>query len=142
MKRVFVGLLLFMFTILSSEGQWYVRQYNVTNINQLTKPQLELSLVQTKTNLLTSASISGMGVLGWAILTYAHVAVLGSYICTGIVIGGAVFSIGYMERIGRIKSAIKRNYPSSSGSISISPAIIKNNYAHTYSSGIALTFSF
>lgn len=141
MKKVIAGLFLFMLTLLSAEGQWYTRQYNVSDINQLSKPQLELSLVHAKTNLLTSASVSGMGVIGWVILSYAHTGIIGSYICGGIFIGGAVFSIGYIERIAKIKSAIRRNH-SSAGSVSIAPAIIKNTYTRTCSAGVALTYNF
>lgn len=141
MKKVIAGLFLFMLTLLSAEAQWYTRQYNVTDINQLSKPQLELSLVNTKSDLVESAAVAGAGAIGWGLLNYARVAIIGSYVCAGVFAGGVIFSIGYIERIAKIKSAIRRNYPSA-GSISIAPAIIKNTYTRTCSAGITLTYNF
>jgi hypothetical protein len=142
MEKALFGLSLFILTFLNAEGQWYAKQYNVQDINQLTKPQLEISLAQTKEYLLTASLVSGMGVIGWAILGYSHIAIIGSYICAGIFAGGAIVSIGYMQRIGAIKSALRRNYPSLHGSISISPALIKNNSTRNICSGISLTYNF
>jgi hypothetical protein len=59
----------------------------------------------------------------------------------GIFAGGAIASIVYMGRIGSIKTAIRKNYPSL-GSVNISPALLLNNYTKQFSPGLRLTYIF
>jgi len=141
MRRVIFGLILFLMAFLNAEGQWYERQYHVSDINQLSKAQLELSLVKTKSDILTAGLVGAVGGISWALLRIAHEAIITSYICAGVFVGGAIVSLACLQRITKIKSTIKRNYPASA-SLSISPALILNKYSGSYCSGISLTFSF
>jgi len=56
---IFFYLLLIFSCIIS--GQWYVKRYQVTDINQVTKEQLEESLQDSKRNLLYSGIVVGTG---------------------------------------------------------------------------------
>lgn len=141
MKKTIVAFCFFIAAFLSSYGQWYERQYNVSDINQLSKGQLELSVILAKNNLLTAGFVSGMGAIGWTLTSLANMSVIGTGICAGVFVGGAITGIVYMQRIGKIKSTIRRNYPASA-SLNISPALILNKYSGSYSSGISLTFEF
>jgi len=140
-------------------GQWYVKKYQVSDINSMTKPQLEESLVNTKSDLLISGGIAGLGGIMIVIFNYLKpgmsddpsfieqligdqgVNKVGVAVGFGFLAGGTVASIVYLGRIGSIKSAIRRNYPFD-GSLSISPDIIKNRYSSLTSPGIRLTYSF
>jgi hypothetical protein len=141
MSRVVFGLLLFLLAFLNAEGQWYERQYHVTDINQLSKAQLELSIVKTKNDILTASLVGAVGGISWALLRIAHEAIITSYVCAGVFVGGAIVSLAYLQRITKIKSTIKRNYPASA-SLSISPALILNKYSGNYCSGISLKLNF
>jgi hypothetical protein len=141
MKRIIFGFCLFMLTLFSSYGQWYERQYNVTDINQLSKAQLELSIEDAKNNILTSSLVGGVGGIGWLILNLAHEVIIASYICAGVFVGGAVVSFAYWKRIVKIKSTIRRNYPATA-SLNISPSLILNKYSGVYCSGISLKLNF
>jgi len=141
MKKVVLGIFLFMIAFLNAEGQWYERQYHVSDINQLSKAQLELSIADAKKNILTSSLVGGVGGIGWLILNLAHEAVVTSYVCAGVFVGGAVVSFAYCQRIVKIKSTLKRNYPALAN-VNISPAVIINKYSGLYSTGITLTYTF
>lgn len=141
MKKTIVAFCFFMATLLSSYGQWYERQYNVTDINRLSKIQLELSIEDAKNNILTASLVGGVGGIGWLILHLSHEAVLTSYVCAGVFVGGAVVSFAYCQRIVKIKSTLKRNYPALAN-VNISPSMIINKYSKLYSTGITLTYTF
>jgi hypothetical protein len=142
MKKVVFGIFLFIIAFLNAEGQWYLKQYHVSDINQLSKAQLELSIVKAKNNILTASLVGGIGAISWWLLRTANEAIITSYVCAGVFVGGAIVSLIYLQRIAKIKTALKINYPTAPGSISISPAVIKNSYTQTFSSGISLTFTF
>jgi hypothetical protein len=72
MKRTILILCMSIISILNSNGQWYVRQYHVNDIDLLTKEQLETSLRQSKRDLLTSGGIAGVGGLVFIIYRYAR----------------------------------------------------------------------
>jgi hypothetical protein len=71
MKKTILILCMSIISILNSNGQWYVRQYHVNDIDFLTKEQLETSLRQSKSYLLISGGIAGFGGLVFIIYKYA-----------------------------------------------------------------------
>jgi hypothetical protein len=158
-KKLIVSCL-FLISFINSYGQWYVKQYNVTDINFLSKDQLEVSLFDSKNYLLYSGCVVVLG--GLVILagesTLHHGLdenpsiiefLLGSefmgntyiVIGAGLLVGGTIASIAYIDRIGRIKSVINKNYPSV-GSLNISPTIILNSYTRSYFPGFTLIYNF
>jgi hypothetical protein len=144
---------------LSSHGQWYVKRYNVNNINLLSREQLNESLKESRTELLYSGIISAGGVgvffagryLPYEITDESSVIeqlfgekgmkkvlmVTGA----GIAAGGAIAAVVCLGRIGRIKSVINEYY-SLTGPFEVKPAVIVNSDMHTYCPGITLTCYF
>ena len=158
MKKSILILSVLLFSFNNSYGQWFVKKYQVSDINQLSRSQLEESLENTKGNLLTSGVIAGIG--GSICLVSAFSAwsfedpsffeqLIGdkgmSDILTGVGIsflaGGTIAAIGYMDRKGKIKSAIQRNFPPTT-SFRISPKMILNNYTASYGMGLSITYNF
>ena len=140
-------------------GQWYVKKYQVSDINSLTKTQLEESLKNAKSDLLISGGIAGLGGVMIVIFKYLKPGMsddpsvieeligddgmnkIGMAVGFGFLAGGIVASIVYSGRLGSIRSAIRRNYPYD-GSLSLSPGMIINRYSRITSPGIKLTYSF
>jgi hypothetical protein len=159
MKKVIISTILLLILFINLSGQWYVKKYHVTDINFLTREQLEESLANSKTGLKTAGIIAGTGgvfFLGFKylrpgmsddpsiieqILGDEGVNKVGMITGIGILIGGSIAGIVYLGRIGRIKSVINRNYPSV-GSLDISPTIILNGYTRSSSPGFMLTYNF
>jgi hypothetical protein len=159
MKKVIILTFLLLISFINSSGQWYVKKYQVTDINFLTREQLEESLANAKTGLKTAGIIAvtgGVFFLGFKYLRPGMsddpsvieqllgddgVNMVGMIICGGVLIGGTIASITHLGRIGRIKSVINRNYPSS-GSLNISPTIILNSYTRSSSPGLRLIYNF
>jgi len=158
MKKVFLVTFLLLISFINSLGQWYVKRYQVTDINLLTRGQLEESLVHSKTGLKLAAGFAGTGGAIFLICKYLHPGMsddpswieqllgdegvddVGMIIGAGTFIAGSIASIVCLGRIGTIKSVISRNYPSF-GSVNISPAIILNRFTRSYCSGFSLTYS-
>ena len=146
-------------SILSSNGQWYVKQYHVNDINFLTKDQLEASLRKSKKDLFTSGVITGAGGLVFIIYKYAKPGIsddpswfeeligdegvnkIGMTAGAIILIAGTLTSICHLGKIVRIRSAIGRNYPSI-GLLNISPTIRLNGITRSYYAGFSLTYNF
>ena len=159
MKKSIIVSCLLLLSFINSNGQWYVKKYNVTDINFLSREQLEESLGKSKNALLFSGCIAGSGGLFMILSIYVHPGMsedpsvfeqlIGDkgidnillYAGAGMLVGGTIASIVYLGRVGRIKSVIKKNYPSV-GSLDISPAIILNSYTRSYSPGFTLTYNF
>ena len=159
MKKVIISTILLLILFINLSGQWYVKKYHVTDINFLTREQLEESLANSKTGLKTAGIIAGTGgvfFLGFKylrpgmsddpsvieqLLGDEDVNKVGMITGIGILIGGSIAGIAYLGRIGRIKSVINRNYPSV-GSLDISPTIILNGYTRSSSPGFMLTYNF
>lgn len=160
MKKIIIVSCFLLISFINSYGQWYVKQYNVTDINFLSKDQLEVSLYDSKNYLLYAGCVVVLG--GLVILagesTLHHGLdenptiiefLLGSefmgntyiVIGAGILVGGTITSIALLSRIGRIKSVINQNY-TSVGSLNISPTIILNNYTRSSCPGLTLTYNF
>jgi hypothetical protein len=155
-------LYVFFFALISVNnifGQWYVKKYQVSDINSLTKTQLEESLEKSKSDLFISGGIAGLGGVMIVIFKYLKPGMsddpsfieeligdeginkIGMAFGFGFLAGGTVAGIVYIGRIGSIKSAMRRNYPYN-GSLSISPDLILNRYSRIASPGIRLTYSF
>ena len=158
-RRIILIAFLASVSFVSTNGQWYVKKYNVTDIDFLSREQLDESLKESKTDLLYSGiiSVSGAGVfLAGRYLPY-EIDDESSFIeqllgekgmknilmvtGAGMVAGGAVVSIVYLGRILRINSVINE-YFSFNGSIKISPSIIIDYEKQSFSPGIALTYNF
>jgi len=159
MKKVILVTFLMLVSLFNSSGQWYVKKYQVTDINSLTSGQLEESLANSKTGLKSAGIIAGTGGVFFLGFKYLRpgmsddptvieqllgdngVNMVGMIISGGILIGGTIASITYLGRIGRIKSVIHRNYPSF-GSLNISPAVILKSNMRTPCPGFRLTLNF
>jgi hypothetical protein len=159
MKKVVIVLILLSVTFNISFGQWYVKRYQVNDINSLTKTQLEESLATSKKDLLTIGGIAGFGGILFVVFKYLKPGMsddpsfieqllgdkgvndVGIGIGIGMLAGGTVASIVYIGRIGSIRSAINRNYPSY-GLFKVSPAIILNTYTRSSFPGLKLAYNF
>lgn len=159
MKKVIFVLLLFIILSVNSFGQWYNKKYFASDINALTKDQLDESLKNTKTDLAVSGAVAVAG--GLLIITGIYLPyqesedptfweqLLGPKgmntlsIVSGVILlaGGTVATLVYLGRLGLIKSTIKKNFPET-GSLNFFPKIMFNNYTRTYSAGFSLTFNF
>jgi len=160
MKKIIIVTSFLVISSLSSYGQWYVREYNVYDINLLSKEQLEESMQSTKRDLLYSgvfAGIGGLTILGGTVTLNNGLdedasfieQLLGSkfmgktYIVAGagMVAGGIITGIIYLGRFGKIRSTINNIYPSA-GSLNVSPLLILNSYTKSYCPGFTLTYNF
>jgi hypothetical protein len=157
-KMVLIAYLIFV-SCFNSYGQWYVKKYNVSDIDFLSREQLEESLKTSKSDLLYSGiiSVAGGGVfLAGRYLPYEiddESSIIEQLLGekgmkkilmvsgAGMVVGGAVAGIVYLGRIGRIKSVINK-YFTSAGSLNISPTIIVNYHDQVVCPGFTLTYNF
>jgi hypothetical protein len=62
MKRVLVLMSAMLFLAFSVNAQWYYNSYNVSNINDLNKAQLDLSLTKANQSVKTGQIMTGIGV--------------------------------------------------------------------------------
>ncbi len=114
MKQIVFTIYFLLILRVSSHAQWYVKKYNVTDIDFLSREQLTGERGMKDLLMVTGA---------------------------GIVVGGAIAVIIYLGRIGKIKSVINEYY-SCTGPLKLSPAIIVNYDNQTFCPGITLTFNF
>jgi hypothetical protein len=159
MKKVIISAFLLLIYVINSSGQWYVKKYQINDINFLSKVQLEESLQNSKNKLLFAGCTVTMGGAAFLISKYLKpgmsddptvieqllgddgVNKVGMITGAGLIIWGSIASIVHLGRIGRIRSVINKNYPSV-GSLEISPAIILNGYARSFCAGFSLNYSF
>jgi hypothetical protein len=159
MKKTAIVSFLLLVSFFNSYGQWYVKRYNVSDINFLSGKQLEESLEKSKDDLTTSCCIAGVGGIMMVVFKYIHPGLgedptfieeligdegmnkIGFYAGVGLLTGGTIASIVYLGRIGSIRSVINRNF-SPPGSLHLSPAIILNTYTRSYRPGFTLTYNF
>jgi len=159
MKKVIISAFLLLIYVINSSGQWYVKKYQITDINFLSKVQLEESLQNSKNKLLFAGCTVTMGGAAFLISKYLKpgmsddptvieqllgddgVNKVGMITGAGLIIWGSIASIVHLGRIGRIRSVINKNYPSV-GSLEISPAIILDGYARSFCAGFSLNYSF
>jgi hypothetical protein len=159
MTKIAIVLFLLSVSFNISFGQWYVKRYQVNDINFLTKTQLEESLATSKKDLLTTGGIAGFGGILIVVFKYFKPGMsddpsfieqllgdkgvndIGIGLGIGMLVGGTIASIVYIGRIGSIRSAINRNYPSY-GFFKVSPAIILNSDTRSSFPGFRLTYNF
>jgi hypothetical protein len=159
MKKVVISTFLLLILFINSSGQWYLKKYQVTDINSLSRDQLEESLLSSKSSLLTSGIIAGTGGAVFLIFKYLApgmsddptileqilgdkgVNKVGMVTGVGILIGGSIASIAYLGRIGRINSVLRKNYPHF-GSLDISPSIVLSRINRSSYPGLRLTYNF
>jgi hypothetical protein len=158
MKKLLIVSLLFI-TLANSFGQWYVKKYNVNDINLLKENELNESLKDAKTGMLVSGIVAGMGGLTMVLFKYGKpgmsedpgvieqlmgdegVNTAGFYTGAAILAGGAIASIAYLGRIARINSVMKKKYPAF-GELNMSPAGVYNSSTKSFSPGFTLTYKF
>ena len=137
MKKVTIVIFLMFISFINSYGQWYVKKYQIIDINFLSKVQLEESLQNSKNKLLFAGCTAAMGGAAFLIFKYLKpgmnddptvieqllgdegVNKVGMITGAGLLIWGSIASIVHLGRIGRIRSVINKNYPSV-GSLEIS----------------------
>jgi len=160
MKRITILFSLASLTFISTFGQWYYDSYGVTDINMLSLEQLDEALGNTKSDIGKAGAftIAGGLIIGVGYYTlYQGLGedptfleeLLGSrvmgktyIVCgAGLFVAGTIWSISDLGRIARIKSVRNRNYPLT-GSLSISPVFIRNDYLRSASPGIAVIIDF
>ena len=141
-----------------SQAQWYYKQYQVKDMNQLNLPQLNESLKTAKNNVLGSGLTAVFGgclfLLGKnSMVTLDNPTLLEQLIgekgmndiCAGVgaalFVGGTIAFFGYLERVGHIKTAIRQNFPIT-GSLHLSPGIFYNNYTASYRMGVSVAYNF
>lgn len=145
----------------SAQGQWYVKKYNVSDIDYLTREQLEESIQSSKVGAYASLGVMGIGGLVVLIESFFPYSMEDDDNVTffeellgekgihkvniaagvGISAGGAIASIVFLERFGTLKSVLKRNFPVS-GSLNLSPALIMERTTHSLYPGVTVTFNF
>jgi hypothetical protein len=160
MKKIFQAALLFALSLTNSYGQWYFKEYGVSDINGLSKEQLETSLGDTRTALLAAGGITVIG--GLLILagniTLKHgldedatilEEILGAefmgktylVLGTGSVAGGVVTGLVFFIRHERIKSVMNRNY-GFEATLNISPSVITTGITRSSALGMTVTIEF
>ncbi len=157
MKKLILTTFLLSILCFRSYGQWYEKKYSVTDINLLSRDQLEESLKESKTDLLYSGVVSAAG---------AGIFVAGRFLPyeindessffeqligergmkkvmmatgVGIAAGGLVAGIVYLGRIGKIKSVINE-YFASGARLIVSPDVLI--YGQSPVAGFSVTLSF
>ena len=159
MKIIILVSCLFLNPFVQAFGQWYVKKYNVTDIKLLTREQLEESLGNSKRGLLYSGIVAGIGGIGMLAIKYGDpvpsedptffeqvvgekgMNALGTVFCAGLLAGGIISSFAYTGRIVRIKSIIRKNFPSV-GNLDISPNLIFISHKESYQPVLTLTYNF
>jgi hypothetical protein len=158
MKKILIVTCLFIISFFNSYGQWYNKKYHVSDINLLTKEQLDESLSNSKNGLLISGFVAGIGGVAFLITRYMPQPIedptfieqligdegmntIYQGISAGLFVGGTIAIMAYLGRNARIKATIKKNYPKL-GSLNISPTLLLNNHKVFYHPGITLTYNF
>jgi hypothetical protein len=153
--------LFFLLLIICSEanGQWYVKKYNVQDPNMLSREQLDSSYKSFKSGGYTWLGVTAVGGLGFLMFKYLKpgmsddpgiiqqllgdegVNKVGQYVCVLLAGAGLVGSLVHLARCEKIKNILRNNFPASE-TFRISPALIPNSYARTYTPGVTLSFRF
>ena len=159
MKKKFMVSCLLIIGAANLYGQWYEKKYNVSDINLLSRDELEESYIQSKNDFLISGIVAvtggvitvlfrygkpGMsedpGVIG-LLLGDEGVNTAGFYFGLGLLAGGTIAGTYFLGRMGSIKSAIRRNY-ASIDRFNISPSAIFNGCTKSFIPGFTLTYNF
>lgn len=160
MKKLIILSGLLVICAINAYGQWYVKKYDVTDIDYLTQQELEESIQDSRLGVYGSLVVMGMGgatVLIERFFPYEeddenvtliesilgekgmHKATIAGGV--GLSIIGAGVGIAYLGRLGTLKSTLRRNFPSE-GSLSLSPSLILERTSHQLYPGVTLTYNF
>jgi hypothetical protein len=158
MKKILLISLLVLTPFLRSNGQWYTKQYQVSDINSLTQEQLSESLIKSRSGLLVSGCVFGTGGVIYLLFRYLRPGMsddpsffeeligdegvnnIGMAVGIMTMTAGVISSVVYLGRIGRIKSTISRNYLATY--LKISPAMYVSRNSRTACPGLTLTLNF
>ena len=117
---------LFLISCLQVSGQWYVKKYQVNDINLLTQNQLEESLLESKTSLLLSGAVTAVAGLSFVYFKYWEpgvpenptlveellgddgVNMVGVALSAGVAVIGTISCIVSIGRSGTIRSTLKK----------------------------------
>ncbi len=159
MKKLLFVLVALLVLGLNSSGQWYQKKYNVNDINQLTRDQLQESLANTKTALIFSSLIAGFGGVLFVVCKYLKPGMgedpgwleqligddgmnkIGMGLGIGLFAGGGIATMVHLERNSKIKAALRSNYPPAAY-LKISPLMVSVNKCQSLSPGVRFTFNF
>lgn len=139
-------------------AQWYVKKYQVQDINLLTRSQLDESLKTAKNDLLVSGVVAGLGGCIFILSKYSMwtsddpspleqligekgMNDLYAGIGIGMMAAGTIAFFGYLERTKNIRTVIHRNFPTL-GTLHLSPKINYNRYTASGNLGLTLTWNF
>jgi hypothetical protein len=159
MKKVIIILSLLLLSFTNSYGQWYVKKYHKSDINLLSKEQLQESLESSRKGILYSGLTAGMGTLIYVLgknklfdlpenptfveqlLGRNGINALTAGVGAALFAGSAISAISYMKRTGKIKTALSKQRQSF-GSVYIAPKIFTNDHLESYQIGVSLTYHF
>jgi hypothetical protein len=159
MKKLLIFISLLLAAMFNSYGQWYVKKYQVSDINFLSEQQLNESLENSKKNLLASGIVACMGGCIFLVSQYGSLEPddnptfveqligekgmnkIAEVTGAGLLAGGSIATAGYLVRIGKIRSVINKKFPEV-GSLKISPGIILNSHSELYHLGVFISFNF
>ena len=159
MKKLIIILILLLISFTNSYGQWYVKKYQVSDINLLSREQLLESQVNSRNGILYSGLVGGMGALVYVLgknklfdlpdnPTFLEQLIgrngmnnISAGIGALLFAGSAISAISYMERAGKIKTALYKK-GQSSGSVYIAPKVFSNDLLKSYQIGVSLTCNF
>lgn len=159
MKKIIIILSLLLISFINSYGQWYVKKYQVSDINLLSREQLQESLESSRKGILYSGLVGGMGALIYVLgknklfdlpdnptfveqlLGRNGINNLTAGFGAALFAGSAISAISYMERVGKIKTALNKK-GQSFGSVFIAPKVFSNDHMESYQIGVSLTCNF
>jgi hypothetical protein len=72
LKKLTFLSLFFLFIMANVNSQWYMNQYGVTNMNELTEPQLNLALEQSLKTIKTGQILTVIGAVGTIVGTVVY----------------------------------------------------------------------
>ena len=158
MKKIVLVLSLLICTTFA-DAQWYFKKYQVKDMSQLTRVQLDESLKSSNNGILAGGFCAVMGgcfllankyglwesdrnpsdfeqLIGRKTLhdIYGGVGV-------GLIAGGIIAFVGCLERSKNIKIAIRKNYPSL-GLLQVLPRVEYNRFTASANLGLTLTCHF
>ncbi|MGB8492718.1 MAG: hypothetical protein WCE64_16810 [Bacteroidales bacterium] len=159
MKRIALITSFLLYSFVSTYGQWYVKKYNVTGIDQLSSAQLDESWLDARKSAGYSISVACIGGILYGVarlfpegeiedpnfweqmmgVEVVNKTAMGAGI--GIAACGVIAGIVYSGRAKHIRSAIERNYPPRR-SFQISPGAVSNKFTGSITAGISVTWNF
>lgn len=158
MKKFMIVLSLLILSNIAN-AQWYYKEYQVNDINLLTRLQLDESLKDSRMSQITSAICVAAG--GGFLLANKYglwesdtnpsdfekfigkksLHDIYAGVGFGFIAGGTIAFFGYLERSKNIKMVIRKNFPSM-GSLHILPKIDYNRFTAWGNLGLSLTYKF